>query len=243
VRFFERKADGYELTTAGQDVFDTAGALEEIVLGLERRIEGRDLRLAGEVRVTLPDPFLPLLLPVFGEFRAAFPDITVTVAVDVGFADLAHREADVAVRIVTDPPPDLVGRRLVSAGVAIYGAKSYLVRRKTKNLSTLDWVGWEVGSNMAFEKWMQTNVPATRVRLRVNKAWGIRDAVDAGLGVGVFPCALGSARPHWRRVRTLHEASQPLWLLTHRDLRTTARVRVLRDVLSEAIVRRRALIE
>jgi DNA-binding transcriptional LysR family regulator len=243
VRLFERKAEGYELTPAGQDVFDTAGSLEEIVLGLERRVEGRDLRLSGAVRVTLPDPFLPILLPAFRAFGVAYPDITVTVAVDVGFADLAHREADVAIRIAADPPPDLVGRRLAEAGVGIYGAESYLRGRSTKDLESLDWVGWEADSRMAFEGWMKANVPAARVGLRVSTSWGMRDAVDAGIGVALFPCALGGVRPGWRRVRHLHGASAPLWILTHQDLRTTARVRVLRDFLAEAVTEHRAVIE
>jgi DNA-binding transcriptional LysR family regulator len=243
VRLFERKADGYELTAAGQDVFDTAGSLEEVVLALERRVEGRDLRLAGAVRVTLPDPFLPILLPILREFGDTYPDIAVTVSLEVAFADLAQREADVAIRIAEAPPPDLVGRRLVSAGVAVYGAESYLRGRSTKDLESLDWVGWEADSRMAFEGWMRKNVARARVGLRLSTAWGIRDAVDAGLGVSVFPCALGEAQRGWRRLRTIREAAAPLWILTHRDLRTMARVRVLRDFLAKGIVKRRAIIE
>src|SRR5262252_7418264 len=60
VRLFERKLEGYEATAAGQDLFDTACEVEDIVLGLERRVAGHDLRLSGAVRLTLADPFLPL---------------------------------------------------------------------------------------------------------------------------------------------------------------------------------------
>jgi DNA-binding transcriptional LysR family regulator len=243
VRLFERKPDGYELTPAGQDVFDTAGALEEIVAGLERRVEGRDLRLAGAVRVTLPDPFLALLLPPLRELGAAQPDINVTVAVDVGYADLAHREADIAVRVASEPPPDLVGRRLVTAGVGVYGSEDYLRRRKTKDLGALDWVGWESDSQMAFERWRAKSFPEARVTLRASTAWAIRDAVDAGLGVSIFPCALGGTRPGWRCLRRIPEASAPLWVLTHADLRTTARVRLVRDALTDAMLAQRAVIE
>src|SRR4051812_847897 len=128
VRLFERKPDGYELTAAGQDVFDTAKSLEDVVLGLERRVEGRDLRLSGPVRVTLPDPLLPLLLPDARDFCAAHPAIEVTLAVGLRFADLANREADVAIRFAGEPPPDLVGRKIGSGMCAIYGSKRYLAR-------------------------------------------------------------------------------------------------------------------
>jgi DNA-binding transcriptional LysR family regulator len=243
VRLFERKAEGYELTTEGQDVFDTARTLEDIVLGLERRVEGRDLRLSGPVRVTLPDPFLPLLLPALQQFGAAYPEIVITVAADVGFADLAQREADIAIRIADAPPPELVGRRLATAAVAVYGSDRYLEGRSRRDLEALDWVGWDADSTMLFEQWMRKHVPKARVGLRVSTAWALRDAVDAGMGVALFPCALGGKRPGWARVHSVRDMSVPLWILTHRDLRTTARVRMLRDHLAEAIVEQRAIVE
>ena len=241
VRVFEKTPAGYELTAAGQDVFDTARELDEIVNGLERRVHGRDLRLSGPVRVTLPDPFLPALAPVFVELARAHPDISVTLSVGTSYADLAHREADVAVRAAEAPPPDLVGRRVIEAGVGVYGARSYLRGRSTRDLEALDWVGWEDGSSMAFARWMAAHVPRARIGLRVTHGWALRDAVDAGAGVAIVPCALGEGRAGWTRVRLEPAASAPVWILTHRDLRTTARVRVVRDFLADAIVARRRL--
>ncbi len=243
VRLFERKPDGYEVTPAGQDVFDTARGLEDLVLSLERRVQGHDLRLAGPVRVTLPDPFLPMLLPDLRAIARELPDIEVTIDVGTGYVDLAHREADIAIRTTDEPPPDLVGRRLVMAGVAVYGSARYLAKRAVANLEALDWVGWPTDSQMAFARWMGKNVPSARVALRCSTGWAIRDAVDAHLGVAVLPCVLGETMPGWRRVRPVADLSAPVWILTHRDLRTTARVRVLRDRLAEAIVRKRAILE
>jgi DNA-binding transcriptional LysR family regulator len=243
VRLFDRKPDGYELTAAGQDVFDTAKSLEDVVLALERRVEGRDLRLSGPVRVTLPDPLLPLLLPDLRAFGDAHPAIEVTIAVGLAYADLAHREADVAIRFASEPPPDLVGRRLAHGNCAVYGSKRYLARRSTRNLEALDWVGWEPESTMFFARWMQKHVPSARVGLRATSSWVIRDAVDADAGVALLPCALGDARPSWRRLRVVPEAAAPLWILTHVDLRTTARVRALRDFMIDAIVAKKKIIE
>ena len=241
VRLFEKKPDGYELTPAGQDVFETAGELEEIVTGLERRVHGRDLRLAGSVRVTLPDPMLPAMAPIFRDIARTYPDIDVTLAVGTAYVDLAHREADIAIRTAAEPPPDLVGRRLVDAGVGIYGAKTYLRGKKTGDLAALDWIGWEKGSQMAFAKWTEKNVPQERVAVRITHGGALRDMVDSGVGVAILPCALGEVQRGWARVRLLVDAAAPLWILTHRDLRTTARVRAVRDFLADAIVARRAI--
>jgi hypothetical protein len=70
----------------------------------------------------------------------------------------------------------------------------------------------------------------------------IREGVDADAGVAPPPCALGEIQRDWRRDRLVADVSAPLWILTHKDLRTTARVRVLRDHLPAAIVRKRAIV-
>jgi DNA-binding transcriptional LysR family regulator len=96
---------------------------------------------------------------------------------------------------------------------------------------------------MAFAQWMQRHVPAARVALRVNTSWVISEAIDADLGVALLPCAVGGVRKGWRKVRDLAGASAPLWILTHQDLRTAARVRALRDHLATAIGRQRSIVE
>jgi DNA-binding transcriptional LysR family regulator len=90
---------------------------------------------------------------------------------------------------------------------------------------------------------MAQHVPKARVALRFENTWAVRDAVDAGVGVALLPCATGDARPGWRRVRLVPEVGAPLWILTHRDLRATARVRVLSEVLWQSISAERALYE
>lgn len=240
---FVQKPEGYEATAAGQDVFNTAAELDESINGLERRVAGRDIRLVGEVRVTLPDPFAPILVPALNEIAGLHPGIEVTVGLSTSYADMAHRAADIAVRTADAPPPDLVGRRVGVAAVGIYGAAAYLAGRKTDDLEALDWVGWEKGSTMWFARWMGTHVPNARVALRVSAAWGLREGVDAGACVAILPCALGEVRPDWRRIKLIPDGTTPLWILTHRDLRNAARVRAVSDLLAAAIHDRKEVFE
>lgn len=242
-RLFERMQDRYEPTSAGQDVFDTAAELEEVVVALERRIDGLDLRLAGPVRVTLPDALLPPLLPVFKRFGETYPEIDITLTTGAAYLDLAQREADLALRIATEPPPDLVGRRVAYVACGIYGSSDYAAGRTTRQLGRLDWVGWPTSYTTDFANWMLEHVPKARVALRVETMWAVCEAVSAGLGIALLPCVVGDARPDWTRLNLCPEIGAPLWILTHRDLRTTAKVRALRAALSEAIESERALYE
>jgi DNA-binding transcriptional LysR family regulator len=104
-------------------------------------------------------------------------------------------------------------------------------------------VRFEAGSTMFYESWIARHVPDARTALRASSAWALEAAVEAGIGVSIFPCATGDARPGWKRIRLLDVPPSPLWLLTHRDLRATARVRVLRDLIADAVIARRALFE
>ncbi len=243
VELFVDKGDGYEATAAGQDVFDTATTLDETITNLERRVSGHDLRFTGPVRVTVPDPFVPCVAPIFAAFAKEQPGIEVTLALGASFVDLAHRAADVAIRITDAPPPDLVGQRVCIANVGIYGAEAYLRGRRTKNLATLDWVSLERGSEMAFARWLESSYPDAHVAVRVSNPWGLREGIDAGAGIGLVPCALGEMMPHWRRLKLVPQISAPLWVLSHRDLRTTTRVRVVRDFVANALRAKSAMIE
>ena len=240
---FVDKGQGYEPTAAGRDVVQTAEAVEESITGLERRVSGRDARLAGPVRVTLPDPFAPVMGPIFAAIAHQHPEIELTVGLSTSYVDLAHRAADVAIRTAESPPPDLVGRRIGVAAVGIYGSHKYLRGRDTTDLESLSWVGWERGSTMWFARWMGAHVPRAHVAMRVSAAWGLREGVDAGAGVAIVPCALGEARPGWQRIQLVPDGATPLWVLTHRDLRHAQRVRVVRDEIAQAIRDRRSIFE
>ena len=72
---------------------------------------------------------------------------------------------------------------------------------------------------MGFARWIDKRIPRAKVALRVSAGWGLREAIDSGVGVTIIPCALGEVMPGWRRVRLVSDTAAPLWVLTHRDIR------------------------
>jgi DNA-binding transcriptional LysR family regulator len=245
-KLFERRPTGrLELTPAGQDAFETSQQLEELVGVMERRIHGRDLDLAGPLQVTMPAGLVPLLARELAVFCDRYPKIDLSLSAGYGYVDLAHREADVALRVTDSPSPELVGRRLVNTAVGIYGSVAYLGTRPARTpLDRHDFIGWDPSAaHAAFARWMQEHVPRARIRCRITQDWQIKEAIDAGLGLTLAPCALGDLQPHWRRVKLVREVTAPLWLLTHRDLRSSARMRAFREFLAEAVLAKRDLIE
>ena len=73
---------------------------------------------------------------------------------------------------------------------------------------------------------------------------GLAEAAAGGVGLVLLPCYVGTAVPGLAQLSPpLPELEGELWLLTHPDLRNTARVRAFLDFCADEIARRRDAIE
>ncbi len=245
VRLFERLPNGYVPTAAGEEVAGTARQLEEQVQGLERRVSGRDLRLSGTIRLTTTEGLACRLLPPhLTAFRTEYPGIELELVVNNENLSLTKRDADVAIRSTNEPPEELVGRRVATIAYAVYAARDYL-QDQAVDFSTADWVGLEESlTGTTPGRWLKQQYPGIQPRYRVNSMLVIMEAVRAGAGLAVLPCLLGDSSPDLVRVGgILPELATGLWLLTHPDLRRSARIRTFLGFLAERIGQERAHLE
>lgn len=67
---------------------------------------------------------------------------------------------------------------------------------------------------------------------QVDSVVGMQAAVRAGIGVAVLPCYLGDTDVDLKQIgKKIAQLSVDLWILTHPDLRHTARVRAVLNYL------------
>jgi DNA-binding transcriptional LysR family regulator len=245
-RLFERFRDGYTPTPAGETAAQSAARLEDEVLTLERKLSGRDLKPSGTVRMTTTDTLGPILMRHLPAMRALHPDIQLEIVISNAMANLTRREAEIAIRPTLMPPEILVGRRVSQIAHAIYGSRAYLSRRDDKDLSAHDWIGLDDAlAGTVVGRWMHENLRPARITCRVDAIPALRDAAVAGLGLALLPCYVGDLAAGLRRVapKALAEPRSALWLLTHDDLKHTARIRATLDFLARALASERALLE
>lgn len=244
VRLFDRLSTGYAMTPAGEDVLAIAEGVENDLDGLERRVLGRDQRLAGNIRLTTAD-FLAthLLMPYLAEFTRLYPDINLEVVATYEVLDMSKREADVALRFTRKPPEHLVGRQLTTLSTAAYASKEYLKLHNLGEGSTACWVGYNGQS--PHPKWVrESDYPHLPARGNFESLLLQLEATKAGMGIGMLPCLIGDTEPSLCRLPPgLPRPAYDLWLLTHRDVRTTARLRVFTEFLATAIVGERERLE
>jgi DNA-binding transcriptional LysR family regulator len=247
-RLFERSRAGYALTPCGEEMVRLAERMGEDIVAFERQVTGHDLRPSGELRVTTNDTLLVhLMTGVFAAFRKAYPEIALDVVVSNQALNLSKRDADVAVRATDRPPEALIGRRAASIAWAVFAASAHApeVFDPETGPREADWIGF--GDNLAnlkAAKWLKDHAAPGRIVYRINTVLGLAEAAAAGVGFALLPCFIGSATPGLVRLTgPLPDLANGIWLLTHADLRQTARVRAFMDFAAGEIARQRKSIE
>lgn len=245
VRLFDRARSGYSATLAGEEIAETARHVERRVQDVERRIVGRDLKPSGTVRVTTLDSLLiGFLASVFAGFQAAHGEISLEVAVSNQLFSLSKREADVAIRPTLAPDETLFGCKIGTLAFAVYGLRDLACGQGRGSSLAGPWIGPDEA--MVYPElvaWMRRQGVDSRCRYRVDSVVGMYAAARAGHGVAVLPCYLGDPDPSLARLgEPVAEMATDLWILTHPDLKNSARVRALTGFVADAVKRRHALL-
>jgi len=243
---FERHRTGYALTPAGEEIVALATRLDADITAVTRKLAGRELQPAGELRVTTNDILLvSLLAPIFAAFRRQCPDVRLDVVLSNQSLNLSKRDADVAIRATDTPPENLVGRRIARIAWALYARREDAEDIDMTALHARDWISMGDGfAAMKQVRYVQEHVAPERIVYRLNTVLGLSEAIETGIGIGFLPCFLGDGRPGLVRLQPPQaEYGSDLWVLTHPDLRHAARVRVLMDFLADEIGRQRGLLD
>jgi DNA-binding transcriptional LysR family regulator len=250
VRLFEWLPGGaYQATPAGERMAAAAGRMEEEALAIDRDIAGRDHRLSGRLRVTSSETLAyRKLTGHLATFRQTHPGIVVELVIDNRVLNLSRREADIALRPMRPKEGDLWGRKLADVAWTVYGAASCLARggaiSSPNDLGRHALVGWEetAGGIMAAD-WLNRMAPDDAFVYRTNSLVNQFTAAKAGIGLALLPCYLGDEDEGLVRALSdpVPDLVGELWLVTHADLKRTARVRAFFDIVGEGLARERDL--
>jgi DNA-binding transcriptional LysR family regulator len=245
-RLFERSRTGYEPTSAGEEMIALATTMAESVLEFERRVAGRDVKPTGELSVTTPESIGQHFMPaIVTQFQAQNPGIVVELILSNQVLDLSRRGAEIAIRMTNDPPETLVGRRICTVRSGIYCRRDLAAELGAEPLGSVSFIrfGHNFGPAMT-HRWIEANVPTERVVAKANSAHCMLQFALQGFGATLLPCFLGDRCPDLTRIGyLLPELDLGLWMLTHSDLRRSARVRAFMDFAGAELTKQRRAIE
>lgn len=246
VKLFERHPTGLKPTQVGQALLDVSRPIEDAVLKIEREILGQDLKLEGLITITTTDSITDrILAPHLKSFRDANPAITIDLIATNTRLDLPRLDADLSVRPSRNPPEDLIGRKVSGMAFAIYAeTQSYRLWQKQAT-NEQPWIGISHDlKNSPVDAWMQRIEQERQIVTRSNSFVAARELAASGIGIAILPCFIADADSRLLRIEPpLKELETNVWVLTHKDLRNSARVRALSDHLARALHRERDLLE
>jgi DNA-binding transcriptional LysR family regulator len=230
-RLFDRTPDGLLATALCEELLPIAKTVEDTVSDGQLRLTGRDALLAGKLKVSIADfkPVNQLLFRSLNEFSKSYPRIQLDVRTSNVKVDLSRREADFAIRglkLEERPPKDIVGVKLGLLTMGLYVHKALLAdaRLGKRELNFIDSTetapaGLPTAADLGIKVRHSVEGPITRL-----------DAVANQMGVAALACCSVAEAGLKDVVRLPNTDSVPhryVWLLYHKDLRQSARIRAL----------------
>lgn len=242
IALFERGARGLELTPNGLALVEYVRAMGDAASDLSLMASGQSQSLQGNICISATEVAAAYVLPsIIQRLRQMQPDIYIELIASNSVSDLKRREADIALRAFRPTQPDLIAKKLRDVAVYLYAARSYLDSlgnpMSPDDLSKADFIGFDHTDILmrAFSelglKLTPRNFPVIAENHIVQ--W---ELVKQGVGIGVMPQEIGDAEPLVERaLPTLEPLASDLWLVTHRELTTNRRVRMVFDYLASEL--------
>lgn len=240
VTLFERVGKSMALTATGLDLLAHARTMGYAAEALGLAASSQSQAVTGVVSVSASDMFASHLLPrLVKQLRTHAPGITLEVISSDAISDLQRREADIAIRLVNPEQPDLIARRVGSATAYFYASQEWVnthgIPRTAQDAAHLPFVGSDrAGRYLAYLRQHGLSVSESNFSCYANDTDTHWQLVRQGLGIGAMMLEIAQTATGMVRVLDLVPPVQfPVWLVTHRELRTSRRIRLVFDHLAE----------
>ena len=240
---FLRQQSGYLLTDDGIELMGQIEQVEQAMIATERTgYQSAQQEVSGVVRLATTEMLaLHLLVPHLPILRARYPKLRVELDIALERVNLSRREADLALRMVApnEGEGDYIAKRIGKVDFGVYCANSVMPASDAVDRSEAwrrqDYISWDgYWDELPMAKWMQSTFCDKPPAFVCNSLLTQYAAVRAGLGVGMLPSFIGDGDSALCRVsHDTTPVSRELWLVYHRDLKASRRVRAMQDFITE----------
>jgi DNA-binding transcriptional LysR family regulator len=242
ITLFERTNSGLVLTQGGADLMVQVKAMADAASNLSLLASGHVDTVEGIVCISATEMVAAFILPpIIEKLRKQWPKIEIEIIASRDTSDLSRREADIAIRNYRPKQQELIVKRVQDTLGHLYASKSYLKNlehrmsphdlnnavflgadRSNRVISLLNKFGFELDSG---------NFPIIVDNHLVQ--W---EMVKQGAGIGFMMEAIGDTEPLVERVLpTFPVFETQTWLVAHRELKTSRRLRIVFDYLAAAL--------
>jgi DNA-binding transcriptional LysR family regulator len=239
---FTRSQTGLLVTEGALALVPYAEAMASAAGAIVRAASGQADEERGAVRVTASEMFGTEVLPaIFASFREAHPGIDVELVLSNRSQDLLRRDADIAVRMVKPTQGALLARKLGVVRLGLHAhprhLKMYGAPRTVGELRQHPLIGFDTAASVT--RLPKLDLPLSRelFSFRCDSDVGQYAALRAGFGIGV--CQLGLAKRDGlvKVLPGVLDFEIGVWVVMHRDLKSSRRMRMMFDHLAREIER------
>lgn len=242
VVLFERGPRTMVLTEAGREVLAHVRAMGEAATRVSLAASGQSQEVKGTVSVTATDLFATHYLPpIIAHLRETAPGIMINVITSNDVRDLTRREADISIRHARPEQPDLIGRLVSETTARLYASRDFIERHGApetlEELADVPFVGFEVADSLVpILQSLGLDIRESNIAATTASGSLLIALVRQGLGVSILTQDTADRYQDLVEVfPSLTPIPVPVWLVSHRELHTSRRIRVVFDALADAL--------
>jgi DNA-binding transcriptional LysR family regulator len=244
IALFERVGRGLTLTPSGLELLEHVRDMGEAAGRVSLTALGQSQALEGTICISASETYAAVLLPpIIAKLRKMEPGIQVEIVVANHASDLRRREADIAIRNFRPTEPDLIAKKIGDADAVLYATPDYIAEignpTKPYDLRHAEFVNMDHSGMML--KGLNTlglGLTGANFPLLTESYLVMWELVRQGAAIGILDAHIGDADPVVRRVLPdLEPLVFPIWLVSHRELTTNRRIRMVYDFLAAELRR------
>ncbi|OCC23404.1 LysR family transcriptional regulator [Croceicoccus estronivorus] len=241
VTLFEQTRLGQVLTEAGEAMLANVEAMERSAARIAASAAGGN-GPSGLLRVSVSEAFGSCLVAQnLQGFADRYPQLSIDIVANSGFLSPSKREADVAVTLSRPKAGPVVAGKLADYALQLYGSRKSVERDGLPQdhralLSRHRLVGYIPDMLYAPElNYLDELQEGLAPSLRSSSILAQHRMIASGAGIGILPCFLGEGDPDLIRLLPEWRLTRSFWLVTHKDTRQLAKIRVFREWLKELV--------
>ncbi len=242
VVLFQRIGRSLTPTQAAFDLLEQFQAMRDAAMGISLGASGQSQAIEGQVSITATNFMATYVLPpVLKQLRAIAPGIEVEIIDSNEVRNLLRREADIAIRHGRPEQPELIAKLVNETAAHLYASPEFLKQvgdpQTPADLEHVDFIGFEHAERL-LPVLNGCGIPVARQNFKIVTSSGsvCLELVREGLGIGLMTKDMAEREPGLVRVLPNFEPIPvPVWLVTHRELHTSRRIRLVFDLLSDAL--------
>lgn len=241
VLLFERTGRSVILTQAGIELLEHVRSMADGANLVSLAASGHAQSVEGQVRITASELMSAYVLPpILEDLTRSAPALDIDIVADNGMRDLVRREADIAIRHARPDQPNLLARRVRDDVMRFYASSAYLDAHGEPGRTNLS--GHQIVSFVDADRMLGYLLPVgldlSRAHFRLSSSSQLvaLEMARRGLGMIVAPeHVAGDLAGLVPVLRDVEPFTVQTWLVTHGELRTSRRIRLVFDHLAKAL--------